>query len=86
MKLILLCISIAFLMSAKGCGYDPVGLEPKLVNLAAGKVYKYTIIKSNPKVEVSEPVEMPLESINGHFCLTADESAEIRREWEKFKK
>lgn len=86
MKLLFLALSILFFMSAKGCGYDPTGLEPKLVNLAAGEVYKYTVIQGKPEILVSEPVVLPLSSIDGHFCLTAAETAEIRREWEKYGK
>ena len=86
MKLLFLALSILLFMSAKGCGYDPVGLQPKLVNLAAGEVYKYTVIEGKPEIKVSEPEILPLQSIDGHFCLTPAETAEIRREWEKYGK
>lgn len=84
MKFLFLALSVLLFMSAKGCGYDPAGLEPKLVNLAANKVYKYTILEGKPEIKVSDPVELPLNSIDGHFCLTPAETAEIRREWEKW--
>jgi len=82
----ILGLFVLFLMSAKSCKYDPAGLQPKLVDLDRGVAYKYTIIQGKPDIKVSEPETVPLSAINGNFCLTQEETAEIRREWEKFNK
>lgn len=82
----ILFLFVLFLMSAKGCGYDPAGLQPKLVDLKHSVVYKYTITQGKPDIKVSDPVELPIETIDGHFCLTPEETTELRREWEKFNK